>query len=123
MKQGVQETNDNYLSRFKSNIAAVKLTDGEHIFLSQILSAEGDITTLTDKEILDEQECSKAIILLKCSEAASYSKLIQNLKEATYVDRDKYPTSIASMYELDVHFNPFSIANVRSLKHIDNMPG
>ena len=39
MKQGNQESNDNYLARFKTNVAAVKLTGGKHIFASLTSSA------------------------------------------------------------------------------------
>ena len=52
MKQGAQEANGHYLSRFKSNVSAVALTGGEHIFLSPVLPVAGDISMLTDKEIL-----------------------------------------------------------------------
>ena len=38
MKQGSQESNDNYLSRFKTNVSAVELTGGKHIFASSIIS-------------------------------------------------------------------------------------
>ena len=78
-------------------VVAVELTGGKHIFLSPILLAAGDISTLTDEEIADEQEWSKAIILLKCADEARYGKLIQNLKEGAYVDRDEYLTSIATV--------------------------
>ena len=38
MKQGSQKANDNYLVRFKTNVAAVELTGGRHIFASPIIS-------------------------------------------------------------------------------------
>ena len=78
----------------------MELTGGEHIFLSSVIFAAGDIRTLNDEEISDEQERPKAIILSRCADESRYGKLLQNLKEAAYVDRDEYPTSIATMYEL-----------------------
>ena len=35
MKQYDNETNDAYLTRFKSSIKTLKLTGGEHIFVSE----------------------------------------------------------------------------------------
>ena len=78
----------------------MELTIVEHIFLSPTLSTAGDITRLTDEEIIGAQEQSKATNLLKCAGDSRYGKLIQSLKEAAYADRDEYPMSIATMYEL-----------------------
>ena len=37
MKQGAQETNDHYVAWFKTNVNAVELTGGGHLFVSQLL--------------------------------------------------------------------------------------
>ena len=74
--------------------------------------------TLTDKKITFEQERSTAIILLKCADEARYGKVIHNLKEAVYVDRDEYPTSIATMYKLMTKIN----GSLQGLENNNNTP-
>ena len=41
MRQGSQESNDHYLARFKANVAAFKLTGGDHVFFSSKISRRG----------------------------------------------------------------------------------
>ena len=99
MKQGNQESNDNYLARFKTNVAAVELTGRKHIFASPTLCGMGD-QEMTTEEINEEANKSKAIIFLKCSDDLRFGALSKRLREATYLDRDEYPTSLSTMYEL-----------------------
>ena len=99
MKQGSQESNDNYLVRFKTNVAAIELTGGKHIFASLTISGI-PIEEISSQEFDEEVDKSKAIIFLKCADEGRFSALSKRLKEATYLDRDKYPTSLATMYEL-----------------------
>ena len=40
MKQGAQETNDHYLARFKTNVNAVELAGGAHLFFHRNLQAQ-----------------------------------------------------------------------------------
>jgi len=98
MKQAAQETNDHYLARFRTNINAVELAGGAHLFFSPELAGYDETMTEEDKEV--EVERSKAIILLKCSDDLRYGPLSEKLQEGTYLDRDEYPKSIAMMYEL-----------------------
>ena len=53
----------------------------------------------TDK-IEEEEERSKAILLLKLSGEGRYGALSSSLKEGTFLDREEYPTAVATMYEL-----------------------
>ena len=98
MKQGAQETNDHYLARFKTNVNAVELAGGAHIFFSPELAGADE--TMTDEEKESEIDRSKAILLLKCADDVRYGGLSDKLREGTYLDRDEYPRSIAMMYDL-----------------------
>ena len=100
MKQGQSESNEHYLERFKANINTVELAKGDHIFSSDelLLRAYGDKPT--DRQIEDEKERSKAILLLKNSDDRRYGDLAQRLKEGSYLSRNEYPETVASMYEL-----------------------
>ena len=98
MKQGAQETNDHYLARFKTNINAVELAGGAHLFFSPELAGADE--TITDEEKESEIDRSKAILLLKCAYNVRYGGLSDKLREGTYLDRDEYPRSIAMMYDL-----------------------
>jgi len=60
MKQGNNKSNDHYLAHFKSNITAVKLIGGEHIFFSPIL-AGCNKNELSQEEVDIEEGKFKAI--------------------------------------------------------------
>ncbi len=106
MKQGAQETNDHYLARFKTNVNAVELAGGAHLFFSPELAGADD--TITDEEKDSEIDQSKAILLLKCADDVRYGDLSDKLREGTYLDRDEYPRSIAMMYDLMTKVNASS---------------
>ena len=99
MKQGSQESNDNYLSRFKTNIAAVELTGGKHIFASSIICGIS-VHEMSAEKLNEEIDKSKAIIFLKCADEGRCGALSKRLREATYLYRDEYPTTLSTMYEL-----------------------
>ena len=99
MRQGTQESNDHYLSQFKANVTAIKLTSGDHIFFSPKL-AEGERHEIHQDDIEKEEERSKAVLLLKLADEGRYRTLSNSLKEGTFLDRDEYPTTVARMYEL-----------------------
>ena len=61
IKQEKQESNNNYLARFKTNVAAVELTGGQHIFVSPTISGLS-IEEMTLEEI-DEREDVKAFVI------------------------------------------------------------
>ena len=104
MKQGKIEANDNYLERLKSNIMSVELTGGKAFFYSRgIVTKDND--DLTDKEIKAEEDKMKAILLLKNADEKRYGGLSKSLKEGSFLARDEYPISIASMYELMVKYS------------------
>ena len=99
MRQGTQETNDHFLTRFKANVTTVKLTGGGHVFFSPNLAGVEKQDLDLDK-IEEEEERSKAVLLLKLADEGRYGALSNSLKEGTFLDRDEYPTTVATMYEL-----------------------
>ena len=101
MKQGQSESNNHYLERFKSNIASVEVSHGSQVFYSPGLIGTSSANTTTE-EVTAEEERSKAILLLKNADEHRYQSLSKKLKENTFLDRDKYPTTISDMYELMV---------------------
>ena len=54
----------------------------------------------TTTEINDQEEMHKAILFLMNSDVGKYKELLTSLQDGTYLSRDEYPTTIASMYEL-----------------------
>ena len=99
MRQGNQETNNNFLYHFKAIVTTVKLTGGNHIFFSPKL-AESEKHDLDQDKIEEEEERSKAVILLKLSDEGRYGALSSSPKEGTFLDIDEYPTTVATMHEL-----------------------
>ena len=75
------------------------MAKGGHIFASLEL-LESNNPTPTKQEILREEEKSKAILLLKNADDKRFGNLMKNLKDGSYLSRDEYPTTVASMYEL-----------------------
>ena len=60
-------------------------------------------------KIEEEEERSKAILLLKLADEGRYGALSNSLKEGTFLGRDEYPTTVATMYELITkHSGPIS---------------
>ena len=70
MRQGTQETNGHFLARFKANVTAVKLTGGGHVFFSPRLVG-ADKEDLDQDKVDEEEERSKAVLLLKLAGAVS----------------------------------------------------
>jgi len=104
MKQGETEANDNYLERFKSNIMTVELTGGKDFFCSKGIMTKDDDDP-TDDEIKAEEDKMQDIFLLKNADEKRYGGLSKSLKEGSFLARDEYPISIASMYELMVKYS------------------
>ena len=50
MKQWQNETNNNYLIKFKSMIGTLKLAEGEHILVSKEMIGKGDLHSTTKEE-------------------------------------------------------------------------
>ena len=67
MNQGTNESNDHFLDRFKSNLAALDLAGGGHIFVSPTITGE-KIEDMSESEITEETERSHATLLLLCSD-------------------------------------------------------
>ena len=66
MNQGANEANYHFLDRFKSNLAALDLAGGGHIFVSPIIAGE-KIEDMSKTEIAEETKRSHATLLLLCS--------------------------------------------------------
>ena len=54
MRQGEYETNDIYLTRFKSVVETLKLAGGKHILVSNKMMGIGDLNLATKKEKQEE---------------------------------------------------------------------
>ena len=99
MNQGTNEANDHFLDRFKSNLAALDLAGGGHIFVSPITTGE-KIEDMSEKEIMEETERSHATLLLLCSDNNQYGDLAASLNSGTLRGRDEYPENLAAIYQL-----------------------
>ena len=59
-----------------------------------------DKQDLDQGKIKEEEDRSKAALLLKLLDEGRYGALSNSLKEGTFIDRDEYPTTVATMYNL-----------------------
>ena len=76
----------------------------------------------TDDEIKAEEDKMQAILLLKNADEKRYGGLSKSLKEGSFLARDEYPISIASMYELMVKYSTQNITN-SSINRYDRRRG
>ena len=99
MNQGTNESNDHFLDRFKSNLAALDLAGGGHIFVSPTIICE-KIEDMSESEIAEETERSHATLLLLCSDKDRYGDLAASLNSGTLRGRDEYPETLVGIYQL-----------------------
>ena len=106
MKQGTHETNDHFLDRFQSNITALELAGGAHLFVSPTITGN-KVESMSDAEILKEADKSQATLLLSCSDDGRFGDLVESLNAGMLRGRDEYPETMANMYQLMIkHANP-----------------
>ena len=79
LRQFNDETNDAYLTRFKSMIETLKIAGGEHMLVSPTLMGK-TIDGATSDEIKDEKEHFMAICFIVRSDENKYRKLLDDLK-------------------------------------------
>ena len=108
MRQGPHELNEHYMDCFKSNITAIKHTKGDHIFFSPGLTGNERATATADS-IHIEEESNNALLLLRDSDEHRYKGLIGDLRKSALLDRDKYLTTVANMYEVMVKYNKSTV--------------
>ena len=68
----------------------MELNGDKHIFISPTI-AGSNLSQLSNQDIIEEEACSKSIMLLKCSNDVKFGELYNQLKDGTYLDRDKNP--------------------------------
>ena len=121
MKQGNTEPNEKYLERFKANITTIELTKGDHIFYSPGLTGVERLDAKLSK-IREEEERNKAIFLLKNSDNNRFGSLTAKLKESSFLERDEYPTTISSMFELMAKYNCSTCQSSQAQNRPNNHP-
>ena len=98
MKQGNSKPNKKCLERFKANRTAVELTKGDHIFFSPALNGNEN-TDFEPTKIEEDEDRNHAILLLKSAGNITFGNLAVKLKKSSFLERDKYPTTVSSMFE------------------------
>ena len=99
MKQYPNETNDTYLTRFRSMIETLKLAGGEHILVSEMLLGK-KIENASGAEIYEEKEKFMAICYILRSDVDRYGKLLEDLKSSANRGRDEYPITLTDAFDL-----------------------
>ena len=103
-KQGENETNDDYFTRFKSSTETLKLAGGEHVFVSKEMLGVDKLSDATKKEIDDEKDRFMATCFILrsdgFSERSRYKKLLDDLKSSANRGRDEYPATLTEAFDL-----------------------
>ena len=100
LKQGETESNDRFLERFKSCVNTAELAQGKSIFCVKSFADALDKDDMTLEEIATEEQRSKAVLLLECSDPKRYGDLSTRLQETTSLGRNDYPRTVSSMFEV-----------------------
>jgi len=78
MRQGVMESDDEYLTHFNSKVKNLELAGRSHLFCSsQILDKE--LSTVTEEEIEESSKRFLAICFLQRADEARYADLLNDL--------------------------------------------
>ena len=96
MRQGENESNDKYLTRFKSNIQTTELAGGKD-FLSPTTWL-GVYHSQQEKN--DEREKFLAMMFLSRSDQRRYDSVADRLQQQMNLGIDQYPTTIATTFDL-----------------------
>ena len=99
MRQGITESDNEYLTRFNSRHKTLELAGGGHIFCSSEILGK-TIHDATDMEMKIEKERFLAMCFLMRSDKSRYGELIEDLKKGVFRERDEYPTTVIAAYEL-----------------------
>ena len=99
IKQQPHETNDAYLTRFKSMVGTLKIAGGEHILVSSVMLKK-KISDATKQEINDEKERFMAIGFILRSDETRFKKLNEELKSSANRGRDEYPVTLTEAFNL-----------------------
>jgi hypothetical protein len=100
MRQGGNEGDESYLRRCKAAVETLILAGGRHVLSSPQIIDCVDAKNPSKEEVRREEEKFSAIHVLQTSDPVRYNDLNEELKNASYVGRDDYPTTISSAYEL-----------------------
>ena len=98
-KQQPHESNNAYLTRFKSMSRTLAIAGGEHILVSDEMLGK-NIGTATADEVKDEKERFLAIYFILRSDENRYKKLLEDLKSSGNRGRDEYPTTLTGAFDL-----------------------
>ena len=89
MRQYDNETNDDYLTRFKSMVETLILAGGEHILVSKELIGKDDLSLATKEELNEEKQKFMATCFILRSDETRYKKLLDDLKSSANRGRDE----------------------------------
>jgi len=107
MRQWENETNDDYLTRFKSMVETLKLAGGEHVLVSKEMMGVDQLSSVTKQQKEKEMERLLAVCFILRSdgtgERSRYKKLLEDLKSSANRGRDEYPITLTDAFDLLVH--------------------
>ena len=96
MRQGEIESNDKFLTRFKSNVQTVELAGGRQYLVP--IKWIGEFHTNTEFE--DEREKFLAMLFLCRCDLKRYSGVMERLQQQMNLGIDQYPVTIALTFDL-----------------------
>ena len=112
-KQGPDETNANYMSKFKNTIEVIDhyggtIGEDKALVLKELKSARRNNETTSAKEIETATDLAKrkmhTIAFLKRSDKGRYGQLITDLENQFTRSTDQYPTSVTEVFNLLVNY-------------------
>jgi hypothetical protein len=125
--QGPEETNVNYMSKFKNTVEVIERYGGnigdDKVLITEELKValkstnQGVLSTATAKQIetatLTARRKSHAIAFLKRTDKHRYGQLVTDLEYQYTRGNDQYPTGVTEAYNLIVNFKRTAVARKR----------
>jgi hypothetical protein len=125
--QGPEETNVNYMSKFKNTVEVIEHYGGnigddkalitEELKVTLKSTNQGVVDRATAKQIetatLMARRKSHAIAFLKHADKHRYGQLITDLENQYTQGNDQYPTGVTEAYNMIVNFKKMAVARER----------
>ena len=100
IRQHPLESNDSFRTRLDAAVLTLELANGKHVLCSEKLIVAQNTSSPTAKEISEEEEKFKAMLMVVQADGNRYGTLQSNLEEGVLLGRDEYPKTVTSAYEL-----------------------
>ena len=103
LQQGPTESNNSFRKKIDVSALTLDLAGGSHVLCSPDLILADDENNITEKEMHNEMEKVKAMILFLRTDSVRYGGLHDDLCQSVYRGMDEFLTTVTAAYDLLQH--------------------